>query len=247
MKKSVFALIIGFSAFLSACQNTTAGSPQLEAQKANLRKIANSEKVEGNTTEASAIENQLINLEANEPESFLAMSKILQKQGRKQESLELLQTGEQLNPNDEKLRLALAIELIENNQNSEGLAKLKTIKTLKNKDYYNGLGVANDKLGEHEAAQDAFDEGIAKYPKDDLLKNNLALSLIFTRDYQEAIEILKPLTKKPNAKVKYRHNLALAYGMSGKYEEAAKVLSYDLNKKKVDENIKAYKEMRERK
>jgi len=240
MKKLILASLI----CLAACQTPNSAPTQLEQKKANLRKIATTEKTKGNYSIASTLESQIIGLDVSDPESFINLSQTLHKQDRKPEALDILQTGEKLMPENEKIRLYVAIEMIENGEPEDGLAKLNTIKTLRDKDYYNAFGVANDLLSKHDIAQNAFKDGLKIAPDDGLLQNNLALSYILSREYDKAITILKDLVKRKDTKPKYRHNLALAYGMSGKYEEANKVLSTDLSRKQAEENIKAYKQMR---
>ncbi len=246
--ESMKNLLLAAVLCLTACE--TGSGPQmmqLEAKKAELRKIANADKTKGNYSGASAVESQIISLEIDKPETFISLSNTLHKQGNKAESLDVLQTGEKLMPDNEKLKLASAIETIENNRPEEGIAKLATIKTLKNRDYYNALGVANDLIGKHDVAQDAFEDGLEVVPDDGLLLNNLALSYILDKDYNEAIKILKELVSRPDAKPKYRQNLALAYGMTAKPEEAMKLLLKDMPKKDAEENLKSYKQMREEK
>jgi Flp pilus assembly protein TadD len=56
---------------------------------------------------------------------------------------------------------------------------------------YSGLGVALDMMGQHEEAQKNYRTGIKNSKTPFALRNNLALSLAFTSQFDEAITILK--------------------------------------------------------
>src|SRR6185295_1251859 len=141
---------------------------ELEEKKANLRKIAEEAKAKNDFNTASKMESQIIALDTSDTKSFITLSKTLKKQHHAGEALSLLQTAEKLSPTDETIQLEVAKALIENNKYAEGIQKLQSIKTLRNKEYYNALGVANDVEGNHKAAQEAFDAGLKLAPDDGL-------------------------------------------------------------------------------
>lgn len=232
-----------FLATLSSCATEPGQPPELAAKKEELKKIAITAKQKGDFTQAANLENQIISLDIKDENSFINLSKTLKKQGKRAESLDILQTGEKLIPNNEKLQLATASALIENDRAAEAITKLESIKTLRNREYYNALGVANDLLKKHETAQDTFEEGLEIAPGDDLLLNNLALSYILSHEPEKGIEILKDLVEN-NPKPKYRQNLALAYGVIAKPDEARKLLLKDMSKKEAEENLKTYKQIK---
>lgn len=243
MKKHL--IILSFL-FLAACQTQVEPpqSAEFTAEKEELKKLVQGEKDKSDFNNAAQLETQLMSLDANKPETIISTSKVLKKQGKRAEAIQLLAIGEKLNPADEKLQLEEAIDLIEADRQAEALDKLKNIKTLRNKDYYNAKGVANDMLGDHVEAQIAFNEGLKMSPDDGLMLNNLALSYILSHKYDKAIKILKDLVKRSDAKPKYRQNLALAYGITAKPEQAYQLLIKDLPKAQADENLKFYKEIR---
>ena len=232
---------------LANCETTPHNPPDLEAKKQELHELANSDKAKGNYIAASQLEMQIISLDVNDPKSFITLSRTLKKQGYKAKALELLQTGERLNPQDETLQLEVGKTMLENGQAQTGLDKLLAIKEIRNTDYYNSLGVAYDMVGNHELAQDTFETGLDDSPDDGLLQNNLALSYILEGSYQDAIEILEPLTKLPDAKPKYRQNLALAYAMLGRDHEAYLLLIKDIPEDQARQNIKFYNKLRAQK
>lgn len=109
---------------------------------------------------------------------------------------------------------------------------------------FNGLAIAYDMKGDHDTAQKHYRDGLAVDPNNTDLKNNLAYSLITSKKFDEAIAILEPLVKHPNATQRQRSNLALAYGLSGRDEEAKLTLAEDHAPAQVQRNLDTYRQMR---
>lgn len=109
---------------------------------------------------------------------------------------------------------------------------------------YNGIGVANDMTARHRAAQSAYQQGLLLASNNLQLQNNLALSLMLSGDYPEAIEILRAITGDPAATPRHRQNLAMAYGLAGDIKEAARVARVDLEESQVQNNLSYYLTLR---
>ena len=108
----------------------------------------------------------------------------------------------------------------------------------------NGKGVALDLLGRHLEAQAVYRHGLAANPDDRTLRNNLGLSLVFTKNYDEAVGILTALAEEPEATPRNRQNLALALGMQGDTTDAKMVAAHDLDDSSVENNLRYYDYMR---
>lgn len=110
---------------------------------------------------------------------------------------------------------------------------------------YNGKAVAFDYSGNHLAAQDIYKAGLAFDPDSLIIKNNLAMSLILNHQLDQAIILLESIAhvKDPNVSALniIRHNLALAYGVSGDQQKANKLNLHDLTEEQARENIEFYK------
>ncbi len=139
--------------------------------------------------------------------------------------------------------------LIESGKEQEAIVVFDKIITLdpKNALAYNGKAVAFDHSGNHLAAQDLYQTALKLSPNSLAIKNNLAMSLILNKQIKQAIAILEPLSKKPGIDKDQsgdtiRHNLALAYGISGQYDKATKINRRDLSIKEAKENIEYYKD-----
>ena len=105
----------------------------------------------------------------------------------------------------------------------------------------NGMGVAHDMLGNAVQAQDAYRSGLAVAPSSLRLSNNLGLSLALSGDYSEAIKILEAVVEMPDAGIRHRQNLALAYGLAGFSERARTVGRQDLDDLSVHRNMTFYR------
>lgn len=93
---------------------------------------------------------------------------------------------------------------------------------------FNGIGVANDMLGNPGPAQAAYREGLALSRTVKLL-NNLGLSLALSGESEDAIATLEEAGALADAGARHRANLALAYTVSGNTARAAEILSRDMD------------------
>lgn len=92
-------------------------------------------------------------------------------------------------------------------------------------------------------ADRAYRAGLAIAPDNASLMNNLALSLALRGD-AEAVSLLNRLVARPEASLRQRLNLALAYGLLGRPEAAAKVARELLDEASVQSNLAAYDRIR---
>lgn len=104
---------------------------------------------------------------------------------------------------------------------------------------FNGLGIAHDLKGDHQLAQDYYRKGLAINEECTDIKSNLGLSLAFSGRYEESLKLLQPIGEAISASSKQRHNLALAYALSGNHSRAQEIYAKDLNPGEVDENLHA--------
>jgi Flp pilus assembly protein TadD len=110
-----------------------------------------------------------------------------------------------------------------------------------------GRGVALDMLGRHAEAQTSYRGALAITPSDIAARSNLALSLAMTGQFDEAIAILTPLARAPNATPRLRQNLALVYGLKGDSSAARTLSLVDLDPKSADDNLKFFAMVRKTK
>jgi Flp pilus assembly protein TadD len=107
------------------------------------------------------------------------------------------------------------------------------------------LGVLRDLEGQHSEAQAYYRDGLARAPGDRGLTTNLALSLVVSGDYSNAIAVLQPVAMAPTASPYERQTLALIYGLKGNVPEAARLCRIDLDDVSVEHNLAYYQTLRE--
>ena len=109
-----------------------------------------------------------------------------------------------------------------------------------------GRGVALDMLARHPEAQAQYQAALAITPHDMGATSNLALSLAMTGQYDQAIRLLTPIARAPNATSRIRQNLALIYGLKGDDEAARALNRVDLDEQMTEKNLQFYAAARER-
>jgi Flp pilus assembly protein TadD len=86
----------------------------------------------------------------------------------------------------------------------------------------NMLGLAYDRMGWHDQAQQAYERALIAAPNDGPTLNNLGYSLYLSDRYTDALKRLKAAAKLDPANRQIVNNLALVYGRLKKYDDAYK-------------------------
>lgn len=105
------------------------------------------------------------------------------------------------------------------------------------------LGIAYDRSGRAEAAQDSYRAALALAPGDAETVNNLALSLAMSGRLEEGTALLEDLAAAPDAPVQARQNLALLYVMGGDLPRAEALVRRILPADLADEVIRDLRAM----
>jgi Flp pilus assembly protein TadD len=106
------------------------------------------------------------------------------------------------------------------------------------------IGVADDFIGKHEAAQARYQQGLRLAPLDPSLNLDLALSLALSEKFDQAIGLLRPIALAPNGTPQERQTLALIYGLKGDQKAARELARRDLDPAAVDHNLAFYDTLR---
>lgn len=105
----------------------------------------------------------------------------------------------------------------------------------------NGRAVALDLTGRHAQAQGLYDAILARDPTNRAVMTNRALSLALGGDPAAAVAELDELARAPLRLPQARHNLALAYALSGRIAPAREILRSELSRREADENLAFYR------
>jgi Flp pilus assembly protein TadD len=106
------------------------------------------------------------------------------------------------------------------------------------------IGVADDFIGQHGAAQSRYHQGLQLAPADRSLSLDLALSLALSEKFDAAIGMLRPIAYGPGATAQERQTLALIYGLKGDQQAARDLSKMDLDPASVDHNLAFYESLR---
>jgi Flp pilus assembly protein TadD len=106
------------------------------------------------------------------------------------------------------------------------------------------IGVADDFIGQHPAAQARYQRGLRLVPGDRALILDLALSLALSEKFDQAITLLRPLASGPGATPQERQTLALIYGLKGDQRAAGELARLDLDAAAVEHNLAFYETLR---
>jgi Flp pilus assembly protein TadD len=111
---------------------------------------------------------------------------------------------------------------------------------------HNRLGVAHDLSGDGEGAQRHYRAALELDPEAISPRNNLALSLAISEQYEQAIKEMERVAAHPQATSKHRQNLTFVYGMAGENNTRAAAFSErGLTATEIAKKRALYKRIRE--
>lgn len=110
---------------------------------------------------------------------------------------------------------------------------------------FNTLGVVNDQLGNHEAAQAAYRQGLSGEEGNIPLQTNLGLSLVLSGRHGEGLMVLRKAAADPAAGSGTRQALTFAYAIAGDMTAAEEMALIDLPPEVAMANLSYYNGLRE--
>ncbi len=126
--------------------------------------------------------------------------------------------------NNHQARRGLGEALVHSGNIREGVSNLEmALSTGKSSRLFNKLAFAHEMAGAPRTSQAYYRSGLALYPDDLALRNNLALSLALSGDYAEAVDQLGRVAKHPSATGSHRRNLAFVHSMAGNFDAASRI------------------------
>lgn len=227
----LFGLLFG----LSAC----AGSPQSPVLTADaVLRVADLTRAEGDFVSAAGLYQKAHEIAPTDARPLIELGRTLARMGSPGAAAEAYRAALQIDGSDAEARRGLAVALVSTGQAEAAIAEFE--KALdRGEDYrlYNGIGVAYDMLGDHEAAQTYYRTALRLAPASLDITNNLGLSLVLEGRYQEGISLLEQAAADPMATARFRQNLAFAYGLAGDKGQARQLAARDLDPGTVERNL----------
>jgi len=199
----------------------------------------------GDLNSASAFYQRAAQLAPKDPKPLADLGALMAKTGSLAAAVEAYRVALARAPSDWRIDLELGRLALRLDRPKDALTQFEAVKHAHPEAAaYNGIGVTEDLLGDHAAAQNAYKEGLKDTPDDPTLRNNLGLSQGLAGDYTAAIATLSALTASPQSTARYRLNLALVYGLAGQDDAAAAAARQDLGEAEITSNRRYYQTLR---
>jgi Flp pilus assembly protein TadD len=236
---------IALTLFLISCSTSQNSSDApsfsgLSEDQSKLVRMANKMRENGDYQTALKFYLQVANQEAETSEVVFGMADCYSKLGQGNEALSRLLDYKAAYPDHPLINRELGKVYLSLNEPKQCIKYFSAALETQPNDIItlNGLGVCNDLVKNHEAAQKYYLNALDINPKATYISANLGLSYTFSgQTIHQAITILGKIANSPDATPKDRQNLALAYGLSGDLKKAAEIFSIDLNDEEVENNL----------
>ncbi len=170
----------------------------------------------GELATAAAVCERAHRLDPSLPEPLLELASILGEMGETDLSIAAYRAVLKTAPENSMAHYGLGRIYLDQAQHDLALAAFQAALRGNDRDprLYLALGVAQGLLGEHARAQETYRDGLHIAPNDIALRNNLALSLVQTGDYDKGVRILEALGKDPGVEQVTLENLQMAQGLA---------------------------------
>ncbi len=175
----------------------------------------------------------------DDPNVALGFAEVLRRDGRPQQAVEVLQRTLVQNPKNGVIASAYGKALAEAGAFEEALKVVRDANSPRTPDWRltSAEGAIQDQLGHPAEARRLYDLALKLSPEEPSVLNNLGLSYVLTNELPAAEKVLRRAAASPRADARVRQNLALAVGLQGRFDEAAKIASEDLPPDQAKTNV----------
>jgi Flp pilus assembly protein TadD len=228
---------------LAGCQGGMSPDENASGQSsAALMKVADETRAGGDLGTAISLYRRVHEMRPTDAKPLEKLGSTLTQLGAYTEAATAFRAGLDLDESNPDLHRGLAVVLLSLNQPEPAVHEAEAALKKREDDprLYNIMGVAQDLMGRHEQAQDAYLNGLRLAPKSNGLRNNYGLSLALTGDYGAAATTLTEIADDPAAPPRYRLNLALVYGLAGDDKKASSIARTALDEAAVRNNLSYY-------
>ena len=180
------------------------------------------------------------------PESIAAlkgMANIAELEDKPQQALQSYREIIRIDGENQSAHLGVAKNLMTLGLYDKAIDQLNKFRGIKGDDVetMNMLGMAYTRAeelpGHFDKAIESFQTSLSLDPDRRTTRNNMGFTYILAGRLPEAIDILEKLIDDPRVTVQHRQNLALAYGVAGRENDARKIALQDLPRPAVEKNI----------
>lgn len=223
-----------------------AGLVPISVQADHVLTMADRARERGNLDGAIALYNRAASIDPKAPQPPARLGLLLAEMGRHGQAEGALARARMLAPPDAALATAHGRTLLALARPQEAQAAFREALATggPSMEALNGLGIANDMVGQHHRAREAYRNALDRYPRSVALRNNLGVSLALSDDLEVAREVFSGLVADVEATPRNHLNYALILGLSGRDREAAEVARAHLPEDQVLENLAFYERLR---
>lgn len=201
---------------------------------------------EGDLANAAAFCDRALEYDPTNEVALLSMARILEERKAPREAGQAYRAILVLDPENVEARYGLGKTYIALEQYKLAREQLELALTAgSDARIYNTLGVVNDQLGEHEAAQEAYRRGLGSDSNSIPLKTNLGLSLVLSGHHGEGLITLREAAADPAAGSDTRQALTFAYAIAGDMTAAEEMALIDLPPDVARSNLAYYQGLRD--
>jgi Flp pilus assembly protein TadD len=178
-------------------------------------------------------------------QNALNYARVLRATDQKAQAVAVLQQASIRNPRHQELLGAYGRALVETGRFKEANEILTRAHTPERPDWriLSTQGTLADQMGDHSLAQRYYEAALKIVPGEPSVLSNLGLSHALGNQLTQAEKILRQASDNPKADFRVRQNLALVFGLQGKFKEAEAVLRRDLSPAETAENLQALRLM----
>ena len=232
----------------SALDRTWIDPTSAEADAAQIRpilRVADATRARGDLATAAGLYQRAHQLMPERVEPLVRLGFTLNQAGASVQAADAFRKALQLQPDNTEALRGLGLALMQRDQIDLAIEQFwAALEIEEDVRLYNALGVANDMRGDHWGAQTYYYVGLDVDPVNLSLRTNLGLSLALSGSFADSIAVLNEVSRDPKATAEHRQTLALAYGLAGDVDAAARTGRIDLDAAAVQRNLRFYEALR---
>jgi len=244
-------MVVGVGVGLAGCAGMPPTAGQIadenrDSQVAQILRVAETTRRGGDLVSAAGLYRRAHDMAPEKAAPLIALGDTLAALGSYPDAAQAYALAIEREPANANLRYGYGRTLMALTRPQEAAEQFRAAVAANPKDgrAFNGLGVALDQAGDHNAAQQAYMDGLEIVPDHPGLENNLAFSMLLSGDIADAVARFEQIARQPQATARNRQNLALAYGLAGDTARAAAMAGQDLGAAEVKNNLAAYERLR---
>jgi Flp pilus assembly protein TadD len=181
----------------------------------------------------------------DDPNVAMSFAAALRADGRTAQAVEVLQKAMLQGQGNPVIASAYGKALAENGDFQQALKVVREANSPRTPDWRltSAEGAILDQLGEPGEARRLYGEALKIAPDEPSILNNLGLSYLLTNELAKAEATLRRAAALPGAGSRVKQNLALAIGLSGRFDEARRLVTAELPAAEAEANIAYLKAM----